>query len=75
MRYNDYENFKYYVQKEYIYYSRMFQPTKEDEKKTEYYKHLLVILDDFERQAIKNALRTTGKTKQDFLDECTKDFE
>ena len=75
MTYREYCDFRYFVSKEYYYYTHTYGRTKEDEKKEDYYSHLDTILNCFEADAIKKALRETGKTKQDFLDECTKDFE
>lgn len=75
MTYKEYSDFRYFVSKEYYYYTHIFGRTKEEEKNANYYRHLNNILTVFEADAIKKALKETGKTKQDFLNECTKDFE
>lgn len=75
MTYNEYKDFRYDVTKEYYYYRNSFHRTEEEKEKLAYYRHLDNILTAFEIDAIKKALRETKKTKQDFLDECTKDFE
>jgi len=75
MTYREYSDFRYFVSKEYYYYTQVFGRTKEDKEKCDYYRHLDNILTAFEIDAIKKALKETGKTKQDFLDECAKDFE
>lgn len=75
MNYREYQDFRYFVTKEDHYYNQIFHPSKEDKKKAEYYRHLKNILEAFEINAIKEALRKSKVIKQDFLDECTKDFE
>lgn len=75
MTWQEYRDFRYFVSKEYDYYTHTFGRTKEDEKKADYYRHLDNILVTFQNDAIEKALKETGKTKQDFLDECAKNFE
>lgn len=75
MTLQEYSDFKYFVSKEYYFYRNAFGRTKEYEEKCAYYRHLDAILNCFEKDAIRKALKETGKTKQDFLDECAKDFE
>lgn len=75
MTYNEYQDFKYYVTKEDHYYNQIFRPSKEEKERAKYYRHLKNILEAFEIDAIKNALKETKKSKQDFLDECENDFK
>lgn len=75
MNYREYQDFRYFVTKEDHYYNQIFRPSKEEKKKAEYYRHLKNILEAFEIDAIKKALRETKKSKQDFLDECENDFK
>lgn len=75
MTYTEYRDFVYFVTKEDHYYNQIFRPSKEEKEKANYYRHLKNILEAFEIDAIKEALRKTHQTKQGFLDECTKDFE
>lgn len=75
MNYREYQDFVYFVTKEDHYYHHIFRRSKEEEEKAKYYRHLRNILEAFEIDAIKEALRKTHQTKQGFLDECTKDFE
>lgn len=75
MTYTEYTDFRYFVTKEEHFYNQIFRPTKEQEKKANYYRHLLNILEAFEIDAIKEALRTSRVSKQDFLDECAKNFK
>lgn len=75
MTYNEYQDFKYYVTKEDHYYNQIFHPSKKEKERAKYYRHLKNILEAFEIDAIKNALKETKKSKQDFLDECENDFK
>lgn len=75
MNYTEYADFKYFITKEDYYYNRILRPTKEEKEKAKYYRHLLNILEAFEIDAIKEALRKTKVSKQGFLDECEKDFK
>lgn len=75
MNYSEYRDFVYFVTKEDHYYHHIFRPLKEEEEKAKYYRHLKNILEAFEIDAIKKALKETKKSKQDFLDECENDFK
>lgn len=75
MTYNEYRDFVYFVTKEDYYYHHIFRHSKEEEEKAKYYRHLKNILEAFEIDAIKKALKETKKSKQDFLNECENDFE
>ena len=75
MNYIEYTNFRYFVTKEEYFYNHIFRPTKEEKEKAKYYRHLSNILEAFEIDAIKEALRKTKVSKQDFINECEKDFK
>ena len=75
MNYAEYLNFRYFVTREDHFYVQILHPTKEQKEKAKYYRHLSNILEAFEIDAIKEALRKTKKSKQDFIKECEEDFK
>ena len=75
MNYFEYQDFRYFVTKEDHYYNQVFHPSKEKKEKAEYYRHLRNILEAFEIDAIKEALKKSRVSKEDFIKECKEDFK
>ena len=75
MTYREYKDFNYFVTKENHYYNQIVRPSKEEKEKAEYYRHLSNILEAFEIDAVKEALRKTRVSKEDFIKECEEDFK
>lgn len=75
MNYIEYANFRYFVTKENHFYNQILCPTKEQKEKANYYRHLLNILEAFEIDAVKEALRKSRVSKEDFIKKCEEDFK
>ena len=75
MTYKEYNDFRYFVTKEDHYYNQIIRPLKEEKEKAEYYRHLSNILEAFEIDAVKEALKKSRVSKEDFIKECEEDFK
>ena len=75
MNYIEYTNFRYFVTKEDHFYNQIIRPSKEEKEKAEYYRHLRNILEAFEINAIKDVLKKSRVSKEDFIKECEEDFK
>ena len=61
MTWNEYCDLKYYIQKEYNFYLRIFNKTEEDKKEFEYYKKLDNNLYEFEKATITELIKNLSR--------------
>lgn len=61
MTWNEYWDYKYFVQKEYYYYLNTFNRNDESEKKFKHYCNLSENIANFEREVIQKAIKDISK--------------
>ena len=66
MTIKEYNELRYYVEKEYYFYVYCYSLSKKDEEKLKYFQKFKEILNKFEQKAIEKLLKEENITKESF---------